>query len=71
MFSLMQDMEQGNESETEITIRQTEDQVVGDTPTEERAEQEIDTNETNYENGSGVSNHLIYETLSSVNHCSV
>ena len=68
MFSLMQAM--GQDSEEEITIGRTEEQVVGDTQTE-RAEQEIDTNETNYENGSGVSNHLIYETLSSVNHCSV
>ena len=53
----MQVMEQG--SETEITIRRTEDQVVEDTPTEGRAEQQIDTNETKYENGRGVSSYLI------------
>ena len=54
----MQVMEQG--SETEITIRRTEDQVVEDTPTEGRAEQQIDTNETKYENGRGVSSYLIW-----------
>ena len=59
MFSLMQDMEQDSESETEITIRPTEDQVVGDTPSEERAEQEIDTDEANYTTDSGVSSYLI------------
>ena len=59
MFSLMQYMEQGSERETEITIRETEDQVVGDTPSEERAEQEIDTYETNSKTDSGVSSYLI------------
>ena len=55
----MQDMEQDSESETEIYIRRSDDEAVGDARTEERAEKEADTNENYNVNGIEVNSYLI------------